>query len=199
LEELKDIPGVSLKMKDNSVLVISLPPFNRLGLSRFLENNKIRYVALEDALLEIIRASTNRIYISSPFLEIGTISSIKEALLEKAKKVKIKILVRQIKNQNNLREKSIRKFLNEARELGVENNLEIKDYYFSLKNKKLLSSIHAKFVIVDGKTMYLGSGELRKNSFKKNFEVGLLTKESESIKALESLFLEIFHASENLK
>jgi phosphatidylserine/phosphatidylglycerophosphate/cardiolipin synthase-like enzyme len=178
-------------------LVLSLPPFNHFGLDSFIKSNNIDYLELEDAVINLIRSACNTISISSSFLEINTVPEIKGELLNKANHTKIRILVRQVNDENTSRKENIEAFIMEAKRRGVLKNIEIRDYHYSEK-PPVLSSVHAKFIIVDGFRMYLGSGEIRRNSIEKNFEAGII-KTGNIAKDLEKIFMEIFSKAKPIK
>jgi phosphatidylserine/phosphatidylglycerophosphate/cardiolipin synthase-like enzyme len=183
--------------EDNTELVLSLPPYDQFGMKSFIKKNNIFYVSLGEAILRVIKSAKSSLSISSPFLDLEGIPEIKKELLTKAfMDVKIKILVR-APLQRKLKEDSIKSFLKLAEKSGSLKNVEIRLYHYE-KQPYVKSSTHAKFIIADGNYMYIGSGELRENSIKKNFEAGLLRKGKE-VKELEKVFLELFDKAGRLK
>ncbi len=184
-------------MNKNTELVLSFPPFDQFGIKSFIKKNSITYIPLEEAILKVIRSAKQRICISSPFLDIDGIPNIKNELLNKAfMKVKIKILVREPLDRKLGRD-SIKSFLKIAEKSECLEYINIRKYHYG-RYPNVKSSTHAKFIIADGNYMYLGSGELRKNSIEKNFEAGLLKKGNE-VKDLEKIFLELFDKAREIK
>ena len=190
--------GSGKMVEENKKLVLSLPPFEEFGLNAFIKKNNIEFLSLREAILQVIQLANHTINISSPFLDIERIPEIRDELLSKAYSgVKIKILVREsFREDDSTRMNSIQSFLKRAKKANALENISIRDYHYG-KNPYVNSSTHAKFVIADGKYMYLGSGELRKNSIDKNFEAGLLSSGKE-VEDLEKIFLELFKKSEDL-
>lgn len=184
--------------EDETKLVVSLPPFDQFGLDSFIKKNNINFIGLKEAILNVVRSAKSTINISSPFLDIERIPEIRDELLNKAyMKVQIKILVREsFREDDATRLKSIKRFLERAKKANVLEHISIKDYHYA-NDPHVNSSTHAKFVIADGKYMYLGSGELRKNSMSKNFEAGLLHRGKE-VCDLERIFLELFDKAEEI-
>lgn len=185
-------------MDKESELVLSLPPFDQYGLNTFINKSNIKFIGLKDAILKVIQSANQTINISSPFLDIERIPEIRDELLNKAyMNVKIKILVREsFRKDDPTRLNSIKSFLDRAKKAKVLEKISIRDYHYA-KDPYVKSSTHAKFVIADGNYMYMGSGELRKNSIDKNFEAGLLHSGKE-VEDLEKVFLELFEKSEEI-
>jgi phosphatidylserine/phosphatidylglycerophosphate/cardiolipin synthase-like enzyme len=131
-------------------------------------------------------------------MDISSIPKIRDLILNQAYlNVKVKILVREAyKNDEPTRLNSIRKLLKDAEKSKSRQNISIREYHYA-EDPFVKSSVHAKFVIADSTHMYLGSGELRKNSIEKNFETGILVQGTIS-KDLEKVFLDIFEASEDI-
>ena len=190
--------GSGKMVEENKKLVLSLPPFEEFGLNAFIKKNNIKFISLKEAILQVIQLANHTINVSSPFLDIERIPEIRDELLSKAYSgVKIKILVREsFREDDPTRMNSIQSFLKRAKKANALENISISDYHYG-KNPYVNSSTHAKFVIADSKYMYLGSGELRKNSIDKNFEAGLLSSGKE-VGDLEKIFLELFKKSEDL-
>ena len=186
-------------MEKKPRLVLSLPPFNQFGLGAFIEKSQIAYIPLEQAILDVIQAATKSLIISSPFLDIGRIPAIRDAIIKKAYYgVEVRILVREtFREDDEGRLQSIREFLKIANDSKCANNIHIRDYHYT-DDPYVKSSTHAKFVIADENYIYLGSGELRKNSIERNFEAGVL-EEGEIAKDLSKIFDNIFENSKEVK
>ena len=68
---------------------------------------------------------------------------------------------------------------------GFDKQVKFKEYHF--QQHKVQSSTHAKLLISDGCGAYIGSGEIRKNSFDVNFEMGVILK-GDIVRDIEKIF-----------
>jgi len=68
------------------------------------------------------------------------------------------------------------KWLLNLKEKNDSFKLKIADYHILDDVNRIKSSTHAKLVISDYNSAYIGSGEFRKNSLLANFEVGCLVE-----------------------
>ncbi|MCA9497484.1 MAG: phospholipase D family protein [Nanoarchaeota archaeon] len=178
---------------DENKIVISYPSFDKMGLESDLFKD-LEVISLEETLITLIKEATSEILISSPFLEPDTIKGIINILIKKAYDgVNVKILIREINN----RKESILKLIDEIDSNNLNKKFEIKEYHY-YKENKVFSSIHAKFLISDKKLAYVGSGELRYNSFKKNLEIGLIAK-GDKVITLRKIFYNLWEVSKEIK
>lgn len=176
-------------------LLITLPPFNVFGLESELRNSNISFFDLKSEFEKLFQKSKEDIYICSPFIELRGIQSFLPLLVSKAKKgICIKIISREIESSNS-KYLEIKKIFEYFKERDVE--VEIRDYHYK-SNNKIDSSIHAKLIISDNKYAYIGSGELRKNSFEKNFEVGMLLN-GKKARDIGLIFEKVFSVSKKVK
>lgn len=171
---LAKVPGIELNNKENSLypkILVSLPSFNFFGLESELSSLNVPFYNMKDEFKSLFEDAEKTIYICSPFLEFKGINEFLTLLISKAKSgVNIKIISREInKSKNKFNE--IKKIYNEFNDKNAK--VEIRDYYYE-SNSRLASSVHAKLIISDNKLAYIGSGELRDNSFEKNFESGVV-------------------------
>ena len=176
-------------------VVITLPLFNEFGIAKHLEDEQLDIMDLKDSFSMLFVSAKETIYICSPFLEYEGIEPYVNILLEKGiEGVKIYILAREIGSKNpSKRRDGIKQIYDMFQERGV--NFQIRNYHFTYANK-VASSIHAKMIIVDNRLAYVGSGELRRNSLERNFEVGLIV-EGKTAQNLAKIFEEIFDISED--
>ena len=193
------IPKICLiedKIPEYPKLVISLPPFNEFGFKKNLELSNVSFFSIKDEINRLFENSEKSIYICSPFLQLDGIRCFLPLLCNKAKKgVEIKIISRQIaENDFQSRYGEIKEINN----FFKKNNstVQIKNYHYHSKNY-VKSSTHAKFIVCDDKMAYVGSGELRKNSFEKNFELGVIVK-GEKAKQLGIIFNKLFSISKKV-
>lgn len=177
-------------------LVMSLPPYDTFGLKRNLELANINYFNIKNEFEKLFECSEESIYICSPFLEWNGFDAFLPILLSKAKKgVDIKIISRQIdKNDFQSRFQDIKKvndhFINNF------SKVQIRNYHYH-SNNYVISSTHAKFIVCDNNIAYIGSGELRNNSFEKNFELGVIIQ-GKKAKQLGIIFNRLFSVSEEI-
>ena len=156
-------------------IVLTLPAFNRFGLEQEMWSLGMNYDLTEVAFRELFLSAKKEILICSPFAEYNGLirfADVFSACL--ASGCKILLLSRQISSQDRgSRFGQIREFLAllESRSIPLD-GFEIRNYHFS-DQSRVESSSHAKFIVVDGKKAYLGSADIRTNSFDRNLEVGL--------------------------
>ncbi|WP_321421774.1 phospholipase D-like domain-containing protein [uncultured Methanobacterium sp.] len=171
---LAKIPEIDLNNRGDKLypkILLSLPSFNFFGLESELSSLNGIFYNMKDEFKLLFENAEKTIYICSPFLEFKGISEFLSILIPKAKSgVDIKIISREInKSKNKFNE--MKKIYSQFNSKNA--NIEIRDYYYEF-NFKLASSVHAKLIITDNKLAYIGSGELRENSFEKNFESGVI-------------------------
>jgi len=190
------IPQKELLKIDSTRICATFPPFNTSGLINQMKDHQIQMNSLVDEFNYLFSRAKSTIKICSPFLEYNGFNFFKEVLIKKAKMdVKIKILSRQIKlNEKNTRYFDIEKLYKVFDEKGLKKKIEIRNYYYQSK-ERLTSSIHAKLIIIDDNLAYIGSGEIRKNSFEKNLELGVIISGSK-VTELSLLFDKLFSKSE---
>ena len=181
----------------NVEICMILPPFNVFGLSDFLNNQKIKLNTLLKEFEILFSSARKNIKICSPFIEWNGFEYFKDLLILKASKgIYIEILSREISDRiGNPRYSDMIKIFNSFDSEGLASRIQIRNYYFRTEENRLASSIHSKMIVVDGETAYVGSGEIRKNSFEKNLEIGLILR-GKKVKELELIFDSIFSRSE---
>jgi len=196
-KELQDLPSPKETNFEIAELCISLPPFDQFGLTDFFKERNLNLKPLINEFSSLFSSARKTIRICSPFLEWDGFQFFQDILLSKARdNIKIKILSRQIgHSEHNTRFHAIKKIYELFRSSNLENNLFIRNYYYLTEKKRLASSIHAKLILIDNVRAYIGSGEIRKNSFEKNFELGMILS-GERVKELSIIFDGIFSKSE---
>lgn len=182
---------------DQTSLCITLPPFTQFGLTNQMRDHSILMNTLLEEFIHLFSLAKYSIKICSPFIEYNGFKYFKDIILEKArKKVKIDILSREISIRDNIsRHNDLKKIFEIFRINNLENKIDIRNYYFNSPKHNLLSSIHAKLIIIDDKKAYIGSGEIRENRFKKNLELGVIISGSKVIE-LSLIYEKIFNKSE---
>lgn len=202
MKDFKNHYGKQLENFDSSVkgnldcprILITLPPFNAFGLESELESANVPFFDLKSEFYNLIKNSEESIYICSPFIDFDGIKSFLTVLTSKAKMgVEINLISREISFSNS-KYKEIKKI----NDYFKSNNapINIRDYHYHSKNR-ITSSVHAKLIISDRKYAYIGSGELRKNSFEKNFEVGVIL-DGERGNQMALIFEELFSVSQEI-
>lgn len=182
---------------DTTRLCITFPPFNTSSLLSHMKTHSIIMNSLLDEFTNLFSRATFSIKICSPFLEYDGFEYFKDLLIQKAKqRVSIQILSRQIKlGEKFTRYDDIKEVYNCFLREGVESFLNIRNYYYQSKDNKLVSGIHAKLIIIDDTLAYIGSGEVRKNSFERNLEIGVILTGSK-VSELSMIFNKLFSKSE---
>ena len=178
---------------DNKInLCLSLPAFNYFGFKDLLKIEEIEIDTLKDSFLNLFWNASKKIEICSPFIEWSGFFPYKEVLRRKANQgVKIRILTREA---NSTKKYAILKKIN-----GVfkKKQIEIRNYFIKNTSNYLASSVHAKMIIIDNYHAYIGSGELRENSFEKNLELGVNIS-GKIVEEIQIIFDRIFSNSERV-
>ncbi len=165
-------------------IVLSFPPFNYYTLETRFSKDKIAYIQQNTAFRKIFEKAKEEIWICSPFFDFKGINYFSNILVKKLEKgVVLNILTRP--SQTN----EIKALLSRFKE-DIGKLVRVRMYHFG-KGKRVLSGIHAKLVGADTTLCYLGSGEIRKNSFSKNLEIGILSGPPLSIH-IRNIFNSIF-------
>jgi len=200
--QLVNKPVIIKKDKDTGKktiqLVLSYPPYNKLGLETYLKKNKIYYTETLESFLTLIKTAKEKIQICSPFIDYEGFSLLKDELNKKMMNgISVDLLTR-IEQQNTqyLRLNELSKILSSIKH--HKNKFRIFNYYYQQEGY-LASSTHAKIMIIDEKVAYAGSGEIRKNSFKKNLEVGFVIKDTDIVQDLSKILNYMIQVSEEVK
>jgi len=177
-------------------IVISLPLYNIFGLETELRQLNFQINTLKEEFQELFEKANHHIYICSPFLEYDGFDNYLPILLTKAKEgVDIKIIARQISNTDpNNRYEQIKKIQKIFEKKNVP--ISIRNYHF-FEERKIVSSTHAKMIICDYEYAYIGSGELRRNSLDKNFELGVVLR-GEQAYQIGKIFEKLFSVSSDI-
>ena len=174
-------------------IVITLPGFDKYGVEAQIDSEE-GITSIRDAVKEIISSSQKIIRICSPFMDTKGFFEINAEISSKIMRgTKVKILSRELEETNS-RRRELTKIYDELMKVGRK-NWEIKDYHYEDDAGRLTSGIHAKIITCDEKLGYVGSGEIRKNSFKNNFEMGLLIRDKKQIRQINKLFDFMFEIS----
>ncbi len=199
-KKLEELPKVDELLFDSSNLCFTFPPFDKFGILNHLKDKGLTIRTLKEEFLNLFLEAKSSIKICSPFLEWNGFKYFKDVLMLKARdKVKIDILSRQIQLlEKGSRFEDVKQIYKFFKLNHVEKNISIRNYYYNKEDKRLASSIHAKTIIIDETKAYIGSGEIRKNSFEKNFELGLILS-GKKVKEIRILFDSIFSRSEIIK
>lgn len=154
---------------------VSTPLISKFGLQRTL--SRYNFISTKEAFTKVLESAKKVIRVSSPFLERNIVDS--EAFPEFPELVlsalergcELRVISRQILTS---RAPYINWLIDLVRSRGMIDRVKLFDYYIEDNERIILSSIHAKMLIADHSTAYIGSAELRRNSISKNFEVGTL-------------------------
>jgi hypothetical protein len=171
----------------------SIPPFEKVALETILKTKRVSFMTIEDCFKHLIKVSKKIIKISSPFFEKSGWDRLESEFLEfldKGGKVIILCRGKELdKNEEALgskrRQRDIMRILTILQEKNLDGQIEFREYHYS--EERIRSSTHAKLFISDNKEAYIGSGEVRKNSFDINFEMGVLLR-GNLVKDIENVF-----------
>ncbi|MBU1623110.1 MAG: phospholipase D family protein, partial [Nanoarchaeota archaeon] len=184
----QEYPEQQIDVKHSNI-VLSIPPYHKSTMGVKLERSKINYVSLYDSFVDLIKSAKETIFICSPFFDLKDLMEIQNILIRKATEgVIINILTRNMDTaakDRTPRTKSLIRFKSRLVTERSQTNIQIKDYHFEGENSTVLSSIHSKLLIIDSSRAYIGSGEFRRNSFDRNFEVGIIINNKETINDLK--------------
>ncbi|MFW9939415.1 MAG: phospholipase D family protein [Candidatus Thorarchaeota archaeon] len=179
---------------------VTLPPFNIYGLTDILNEKQIKVNFLKDEFEKLFQSAQKSIKICSPFIDWNGFRYFKDILISKAKKkVNIQILSREIEKQKNFYKfQELERIYTFFKDNFLTPFVDIRNYYFETEDKRLASSIHAKLIIIDNERAYVGSGEIRENSFKKNLEIGVILS-GKKIEKFVLIFDNLFARSEVIR
>lgn len=197
LEEniIKLIEKPDLEERARVKSVVSTPHLSEISINNIKKRNDI--LDLKDCFRKVIENSSERIRISSPFIQKNILDENAfpelKLLVEDSFRndVEIKIITREIRNKRN---DDLNWIIKIAKKLDRLDRLKIVDYHVK-KNNKIYASTHAKILIADRKMAYVGSGELRKNSLNVNLEIGSLI-EGDMVVGLCEIFDYMFSKGE---
>lgn len=173
-------------------VALTLPPFDTIGIESGIRRSGRKFNSVREEILNLIEGAEEKIEICSPFIQYAGLDDVYSALQRKlSEDVEVRIIARQIdKNDPDTRYSDVKRLYNEY--FKNESDFEIRNYHY--EKHRVMSSTHAKFVVADRKSAYVGSGELRRNSFERNFEVGVVF-EGPQAEELSFLFQELFKVS----
>ena len=163
-----------IETPDNSIsfsgYCLSLPPFDKHGLEDMLKPVSRQFFNLAEQFEALLSSASRSIEIISPFLDIKGLERFKNVIETKVNEgVDLSILTREA--MAGTRFTSIIAFFDgmEKPESKASISVDLRDYHFAkIGGKGVASSIHAKSIIIDEYQAYIGSGEMRENSFEKN-------------------------------
>lgn len=174
-------------------IALTLPPFDTIGIESGIRRSGGEFKSIREEILCLIEGAEEKIEICSPFIQYkGFLDDVYSTLKRKlSENVEVRIIARQIeKNDPDTRYYDVKRLYNEY--FKNESGFEIRNYHY--EKHRVMSSTHAKFMVVDGESAYVGSGELRRNSFEKNFEIGVVFEGTQA-EELSYLFKELFKVS----
>mgnify|MGYP001602390505 CR=1 FL=1 len=177
-------------------LCLSIPPFEKIALNTILETERVNITTIEHAFIALIKDSNKVIRICSPFLQLNGWTRLERYFIEFARKGgMIKIICRELEESTS-RKNEILSIFHSMKLKGLDKNIEFREYHFT--RSYIESSSHAKLFISDNIEAYIGSGEIRKNSFDLNFEMGVLIK-GELVKDIVKVFDFMYNGSKAIK
>lgn len=176
------VTAVPSKFRDlrNDVNIVATIPERLKDLG-----HAVQYKDLSDAFSELLHQANKTIRLSLPFLEPNGIWIFLDDIVTAASKgVEFRLLTRETyepkKNIAWVRKiKALIKMIEIIRRYGPrgEEQMKIRDFHTTLVARNIryqFESSHAKLLIVDEITAYVGSGEWRENSLFYNFELGVI-------------------------
>jgi Phosphatidylserine/phosphatidylglycerophosphate/cardiolipin synthases and related enzymes len=126
---------------------------------------------LEKEIQEVVRTAEKTLRLASPYI---TTTAFEWLLSKKRPKVKIQLLT----------DYRLENIVNGVTQLGVARQV-LANPSGKVRSNSLL---HAKLLLADNKTAYLGSGNFTWGGIKRNLEAGVICSDSQSVNSIENVF-----------
>lgn len=184
------------KAKKELEILANPPAFNKFGFAAHLDRSNISLRTLEEGFRDLLLGADTVVRICSPFMDYRGIRRFIPLLKAKMESgVEVRLLSREIAPGESGRRRADAKRISAELARSRPELIQIRSYHFG-KGKKVVSSSHAKILIADEEVAYLGSGEMRENSFSKLLELGVLLRDPHTVRAVTSLFDYMFEVAE---
>lgn len=180
--ELPPIVDSSTPEKQDFYLVASTP----LGLATsFLDSVS----SMRSAFSEIICSAQKTLRISSPYIEQPGLNLLLQAFEVAAKnKVQLRLLIRiDDRFQPDMRQLMAILTLHEL----FGETMDVRSLSKVVRNNQRslsMGGVHAKVLVADDAQAYIGSGEIRDHSLNRNFELGVVVSNPNTVVSVVSLF-----------
>lgn len=168
-------------------LVVSTPLDMQPELERLRDDHpEVSVLSLRQATKHLLRSADSKVLLSVPFFEQSGLNALLDEVTALARAgVDLQVLTRDVKSGDGYNHTNKCRALAKLCDLYTANQqvagtLEIRDFGDRIsghpKNpSRHYRGVHQKMVVVDDTAAYVGSGEIRENSFLANGEAGTLT------------------------
>lgn len=158
--------------------MVSLPDDFADTARRELRLREVPFLLQEEAFKLVLERASRWVGACSPFLDADGIRAMMPAFQEVILRgVRLEVVTRAADEQVQQR-KGLDALSAAFRQQGRSDLLSVRTFHHQRPGTygALRSSVHAKIFVADTDHAYVGSGEMRLNSFRKNFEMGFLVE-----------------------
>lgn len=151
---------------------------------------------LKNVFDQLISGTKKELSICSPYIDRNGVQFLGDCFRAASKRgVNLRLLTR----IDDLERPDIKKILGIFDLISIfGKRLSVRSYAILTGGRNIVEAAHAKLILSDNSTAYVGSGEIRINSLCHNFEVGTFIKGAENVKSLLRLFEKIWQRSQKL-
>jgi cardiolipin synthase/putative cardiolipin synthase len=189
-----ELPAKSLARQETCEIVVTYPQDAHF--------KKTNVGLLYPALKRLILGAQKELAIVSPFFDpFGTLQLTDDLIAAAKRGVQIRIVTRteESMDENVTTTSSIKLLTDAFSAAGVEHLLQVRSYHKTNEETfKQIFSVHAKLLISDDVSGYVGSANITSTSLYSNFEAGVILR-GEQVKVLLQLFENLWQSAENLK
>jgi len=171
-------PVISTDRDKTSTLVVTLPQNLRKGA---LANH---FLSTSDCISSLLSSAKTSVHILCPYVD----SSLSPLLQPRLGRVSIQIVT----TPNQINGRSVP---NHSLERIAQDPLVQVRYYRQMEYGVQLSQLHAKLILIDSRTAYVGSANLKETSLFHNVELGVTTSDSRVIGELMVVFSSVWDSA----
>jgi phosphatidylserine/phosphatidylglycerophosphate/cardiolipin synthase-like enzyme len=149
----------------------------------------------------LVESARSTLYIASPYLDVHGIASLEDAF-DKASSAGVMLqLLTRIENRQQPDLRLIQGMLHLLKVFGAKFNAA--NLAYLSRNPvsgyvNITSALHAKLVVCDRESAYIGSADLRHTGLHKNFEIGIVLRDKAQVNTIADLFETAWSASESI-
>lgn len=158
---------------------------------------KRRIPSLVATLHRLITTASQEIIILNPFFEQEGFNRLASALLAAAGRgVLVTIITRQLSDETAVNYRVIKQLWKQSLQEGISDQLRYYEYQ-QVEDDRMLLSSHAKVMLVDGRTAYIGSANLTEYGMARFVEIGVTLQEPQ-LNQLQLLIAALLNATETV-
>lgn len=178
--------------REPSAMALGFPGSHTMVMMEELEKKRLRYIDHDAAWRSLMINSAKSLDIISPFIDPDGIDIFASDLIQALRKnIAVRIITRSYDSGiASQKRTAIERLIRRVDSEHHSSNLSFGYFHDgSMEEKaKHLGSVHAKLLIQDRRSAYVGSGEFRKNSAFMNLEVGFVSTIPSEINGLVTVF-----------